>query len=368
MAKKAVRRRVTRTGKRSAVQDEFSKFIWRKIVFLISLPLIVFLIAGISSALGSADITVWDAYAAILHRIPFLSDYFHTSWLADICVWRLRLPRIVWGIMAGFGLGIAGCAMQAILRNPLASPFTLGISAGANFGVSLGVVLNLGLFGGMYLLIGNAFIFAMLCSGLILGLASIKGGTSEILILAGIAINYIFSAVSSLFKYFATDQQLREMAFWGMGDLGRFSWQQFSYVSVAFIICIPLLMLKAWDLNVMTVGDETAKSLGVNAEHTRMFIMTVSSLLIATIVCFTGTIGFIGLVAPHMARMIIGADHRFLIPASGVLGAVVLVGADGVAMNIISPVIIPVGVVTSLVGVPFFIYLILRRKRREFWS
>lgn len=366
MAKKAVRRRVTRTGKRSAVQDEFSKFIWRKIVFLVSLPIVVFLIAGISSALGSADITVWDAYAAILHRIPFLSDYFHTSWLADICVWRLRLPRIVWGIMAGFGLGIAGCAMQAILRNPLASPFTLGISAGANFGVSLAVVLNLGLFGGIYILIGNAFIFAMLCSGLILALASIKGGTSEILILAGIAINYIFSAVSSLFRYFATDQQLQEMAFWGGGDLGRFSWTEVSIVAIMLLVGTFLLMTKAWDLNVMTVGDDTAKSLGVDSGFLRLFVMSVSSLLIAGIVCFTGTIGFIGLVAPHMSRMVIGGDNRFQLPAAGLTGAVILVAADTVARRIMAPVILPVGTLTSLLGVPFFLYLILKR-RREYW-
>ncbi len=363
---KAVRRTVTRAGKRSAAQEEYKKFIGRKILFMIFLLFLIILLLGVIVTLGPLDISILEVYSAIIHK--FFSDYFVVDELTSIVIWNIRLPRVLWGIMAGIGLGISGCVMQAVLKNPLASPFTLGISSGAGFGVSLAIVLNLGVIGGAYIVIGNAFVFALLCSFFIIGLSAIKGATSETLILAGIAINYFFIAMSQLFKYFATDQQLREMAFWGMGDLGRFSWHQFSYVSVAFIICIPLLMLKAWDLNVMTVGDETAKSLGVNAEHTRMFIMTVSSLLIATIVCFTGTIGFIGLVAPHMARMIIGADHRFLIPASGVLGAVVLVGADGVAMNIISPVIIPVGVVTSLVGVPFFIYLIMRRKRREFWS
>ena len=366
MAKKAIRRRVTRTGKRSAVQEEFSKFIWRKIVFLISLPIVIFLITGISAALGSADITVWDAYAAILHKIPFLSNYFHTSWLADICVWHLRLPRIVWGITAGFGLGIAGAAMQAILRNPLASPFTLGISSGAGFGVSLAIVLNLGFFGGVYLVIGNAFIFSLLCCGIILGLASIRGGTSEILILAGIALNYIFSAMSQLFKYFATEQELKEMSFWGSGDLGVFSWPELSLVLVVYLFCVPLLMLKSWDLNVMTAGDDTAKSLGVDTGRLRIVVMTVSSLLIASIVCYTGTIGFVGLVAPHMSRMLIGGDNRFQLPASGLLGAVILVGADTVARRIIAPVILPVGILTAILGVPFFLYLILKR-RREYW-
>jgi iron complex transport system permease protein len=363
---KVVRRISSRTGKRSAVQKEFDKFISRKVIFLVSLPILLFLIAGISSALGSANITVWDAYAAILHRVPFLSDYFPSSWLADTCVWNLRLPRIVWGLMAGFGLGIAGCAMQAILRNPLASPYTLGITAGANFGVSLGVVLNLGFFGGMYLLIGNAFVFSMLCSGLILGLSRVKGGTAEILILAGIAINYIFTAVSSLFKYFATDQQLQEMAFWGGGDLGRFSWEEIGIVAVMLVVSSCLLMTKAWDLNVITLGDNTAKSLGVDSGYVRLFVMATSSFLIAGIVCFIGTIGFIGLVAPHMSRMVIGGDNRFQLPASGLVGAVTLATADVVARRIMAPNILPVGTITSIIGIPFFFYLIMKR-RREYW-
>ncbi len=256
--------------------------------------------------------------------------------------------------------------MQAILRNPLASPFTLGISSGAGFGVSLAVVLNFGFFGGMYLIIGNAFIFAMLCSGFILGLASIKGATAEMMILAGIALNYMFNAVSRLFKYFASEQELKEMSFWGMGDLGRFSWSEIQLVLIIVAICTFVLLLKAWDLNVMTVGDETAKSLGVDSARLRIIVMLASSLLIAGIVSFTGFIGFVGLVGPHMARMVIGGDHRFLLPASGLLGGVILVGSDTVARRIIAPVILPVGTMTAILGVPFFLYLILKR-RREYW-
>jgi iron complex transport system permease protein len=361
---KAVRRRGTRTGKRSAIQEEHSKRMVLKILLILALPVIIFIITGISATLGSADITVWDAYSAILHKI--LPGYFHSTWLSDICVWHLRLPRIAWAIAAGFGLGISGAAMQAILRNPLASPFTLGISSGAGFGVSVAIVLNFGLFGGMWLIIGNAFIFAMLCSGLILGLSAIKGATSEIMILCGIAMNYVFSAASRLLKYFSTDEELSEMSFWGMGDLGAFSWSELRIVVVIVVVCSFVLLMKAWDLNVMTVGDEAAKSLGVDSDRIRIVIMVASSLLIAGIVSFTGIIGFIGLVGPHMARMIIGADHRFLLPASGLLGGVILLGADTVARTIIAPIILPVGSVTAMLGVPFFLYLILKR-RREYW-
>jgi iron complex transport system permease protein len=348
---KAVRRRGTRTGKRSAIQEEHSKRMVLKILLILALPVIIFIITGISATLGSADITVWDAYSAILHKI--LPGYFHSTWLSDICVWHLRLPRIAWAIAAGFGLGISGAAMQAILRNPLASPF-------------VAIVLNFGLFGGMWLIIGNAFIFAMLCSGLILGLSAIKGATSEIMILCGIAMNYVFSAASRLLKYFSTDEELSEMSFWGMGDLGAFSWSELRIVVVIVVVCSFVLLMKAWDLNVMTVGDEAAKSLGVDSDRIRIVIMVASSLLIAGIVSFTGIIGFIGLVGPHMARMIIGADHRFLLPASGLLGGVILLGADTVARTIIAPIILPVGSVTAMLGVPFFLYLILKR-RREYW-
>ena len=364
MAKKAVKRARTRTGKRSAVQEEHGKFIGRKIVFLISLPILIFLITGISAALGSADVSVWNAYSTILHK--FFPNYFETTWLADVCVWHLRLPRIGWGIMAGFGMGIAGCAMQAILKNPLASPFTLGISAGAGFGVSLAVVLNMGFFGGMYLIIGNAFIFSLLCSGCIIGLASIKGGTSELLILAGIGLNYIFSAASGLFKYFATDQALRHMAFWGAGELGAYAWGEMKFVFIPLVICSSVLLMKSWDLNVVTAGDETAKSLGVDAERLRTLVMVTSSFLIASVVAFTGMIGFVGLVGPHMARMVIGADHRFLLPASGLTGSALLIAADTVARRIIAPVMLPVGSITAIIGVPFFMYLILKG-RRAYW-
>ena len=363
---KAVRRKGTRTGKRSAIQEEHSKRMGLKILLILALPVLIFIITGISATLGSADLTIWDAYSAILHRIPFLSNYFPSTWLSDICVWHLRLPRIAWAIAAGFGLGISGAAMQAILRNPLASPFTLGISSGAGFGVSLAIVLNLGVFGGMWLIIGNAFLFAMLCSGLILGLSAIRGATSEIMILCGIAMNYIFGAASGLFKYFSSDEELREMSFWGMGDLGAFSWSELRIVVVILVVCSAVLLMKAWDLNVMTVGDEAAKSLGVDSGRIRVIVMVASSLLIAGVVSFTGIIGFIGLVGPHMARMIIGADHRFLLPASGLLGGVILLGADTVGRTIIAPIILPVSSVTAVLGVPFFLYLILKR-RRQYW-
>jgi iron complex transport system permease protein len=352
-------------GQQSDVRDDYQRYVGKKIILLIGMFALIILLGAFFVTIGPLEVSVTEVYKILFSR--YFPDLFVTSGLPSQVVWNIRLPRIVAGIMAGFGLGICGCVMQSVLKNPLASPFTLGISSGASFGVAVAAVLGVGVISGPYLLVGNAFLFAMLCSLFIIALASFKGATSETLILAGIAINYLFSSLTDLFKYFATDEQLRLMVSWGMGDLSAFSWSNFMLLLCVFVICTPLLYLKANDLNIMVIGDENAKSLGIDANKVRMFCMLLASLLIATIVCFTGTIAFIGLVAPHMARMVIGSDHKYLFPASGLLGALVLICADVTGMNLIRPTIIPTGIMTSLLGVPFFMYLILKKKRKEFW-
>ncbi|HOV51684.1 MAG: Cobalamin import system permease protein BtuC [Methanosaeta sp. PtaB.Bin018] len=358
--------RSRRAGKKSGVELAHERFKFIRLFFVLSIVALLVLLTGFIITLGPLNISVADAYSALLAR--FWPDYFHVETLTSRVVWNIRFPRIVGGIMAGFGLGICGCVMQAVLKNPLASPFTLGITAGAQFGISIAAVIGVSIFGGPYFIIGNAFVCALFCSLFIIALAAIKGATSENLVLAGIAVNYFFTAISQLLKYFASDEQLRLMTNWGMGDLAAFSWANSCLLLAVFVICFPLLLSKSWDLNIMTAGDEAAKSIGVDAEKTRIFIMIVTSLLVATIVCFMGTIAFVGLVAPHMARMVIGGDHRFLIPASGVLGGLVLMSADAVGMNMIAPTIIPTGIMTSIVGVPFFMYLMMKGKRKEFWT
>jgi iron complex transport system permease protein len=358
--------RSRRAGKKGSSELAHERFKFIRIFFVLGIVGLLVLLTGIIITLGPLNISVADSYAALLAR--FWPESFVVDPLTSRVVWNIRFPRILGGILAGFGLGICGCVMQAVLKNPLASPFTLGITAGAQFGISIAAVIGISILGGPFFIIGNAFAFALICSLFIIGLAAIKGATSENLVLAGIAVNYFFTAISQLLKYFASDEQLRLMTNWGMGDLAAFSWTNSQILLAVFVICIPLLMSKCWDLNIMTAGDETAKSIGVNAERTRIFIMVVSSLLVATVVCFMGTIAFVGLVAPHMARMVIGGDHRFLIPASGVLGALVLMSADAVGMNLIAPTIIPTGIMTSIVGVPFFMYLMMKGKRKEFWT
>jgi len=350
--------------KSTEIKAEYKKFIGRKILFILFSIALIFIIAGVAATLGSADISFLETYSTILHK--FFPDYFDTRWLADVCVWNLRLPRILMGVLAGIGLAIAGTVMQGILRNPLASPFTLGISAGAGFGAAVAILLGAGVIAGEYLIIGNAFLFSLIPTFIILGLTRYKRATPETMILAGIAILYIFSAATTLLMYFSEAEAVKEAYFWMVGSLGRASWGDLVPITVVLACCLIPLMWKSWDLNVMGAGDETAKSLGINVERTRILVLLLASLMTAAIVCFTGTIGFIGLVAPHMCLMVIGGDNRFLIPASGLFGGALLLGADTIARTIIAPVILPVGVITAFMGGPLFLYLIMRKKK-EFW-
>lgn len=347
--------------KSAEIKAQYKKFTGRKVGFVLALVPVIVLLVGVAASLGTADVSLGDVYSAILHR--FFPSHFETSWLAEVCVWKLRLPRILMGILAGIGLGSAGCVMQGVLRNPLADPYMLGIASAAGFGASLAILLGTGILGGQYLVIGNAFIFALLCSVIILGLSSRKGAMPETMILTGIAMMFLFAALTTLLQYFAEAEAVKAAVFWMVGDLGRSSWEKLAIVAVVTAGCVPLLIWKSWDLNIMSAGDESAKSLGVRVERTRIIIMIVASLLVASIVCFTGTIGFVGLVAPHICRMVIGGDNRFLLPASGFVGALLLVLADTVARTVMSPVILPVGVVTAFLGVPLFVYLIMRKKR-----
>jgi len=374
-----MKREESRTMTAKDIKEQYKKFIGRKIFFVFFFAALILIISGVSTTLGSYPITVKEVYSiiwrgsiTILQNLDFIifhgvrefsREYFTTE---EIVVWQLRLPRIFLGIIAGIGLGLAGAVMQAILRNPLASPYTLGISSGAGFGASLAILAGAGIVGGKYLIIGNAFVFALLVSFIILALSSRKGATPETMILAGIAMMYLFGAMTTILQYFGEAEAVKEAVFWMVGDLNRASWPVVTIILGVLACCAPLLMLKSWDLNVMGAGDETAKSLGVNVKRIRVITMVVSTLLVATIVCFTGTIGFIGLVAPHMTRLAIGGDNKYVLPVSGLLGAVILISADLVARRIIAPVILPVGAVTAFMGAPLFLYLIMRR-RREYW-
>lgn len=361
---------VTRSGKVSLTRLQHAHLVWLKWLFLIFLAAFIVVSAAIIITFGQVPMSVGDVYRALAGRlIPGLAETTcQVDPLVAHVVWNLRLPLIFGGLLTGFGLGVCGCVMQAVLKNPMASPFTLGISSGAHFGVSLAAVFGVTVLDGPYFLVGNAFVCAMCCSGLIIGLSTLRGATSETLILAGIGVNYLFQAANQLFTYLADDEQLSVMTFWGMGSLNDLNWNSVLFLALVSAICLPLLYWKAWDLNLMTVGDESAKSMGVEANRVRITVMVVSSLLVAAIISFIGVIGFVGLIAPHIGRILLGNDHRFLIPASGGIGGALLLIANAVSMNLLHSVVLPTGIIMSILGVPLFMFLIFRGKRKEFWA
>lgn len=344
-----------------ALKERYAKFTGKKVLFVVILLIGMILLMSFSATLGTAPITIGEVYSTIMHRL--LPDHFPSCGLSDIVIWRLRLPRIILAVLSGIGLAVAGTVMQAILRNPLASPFTLGIASAGSFGATLAIILGVGFgFAGGTLVMVNAFIFAMIASFLILGLASYKRATPGTMILVGIAISFTFGAGTSLLQFFGEREEIVGVVFWMFGSVGRATWTNITILSLVLLFCAPYLIWKAKDFNVLGAGDETAKSLGVNVERLRLLGMLATSLITAVIISYTGIIGFIGLVCPHIARMVIGGDNRFLLPAASLLGAIILLGADTLARTILAPVIIPVGIMTSFLGGPLFFYLLMRQK------
>jgi len=350
------------------IKELYSRFTARKVVFILGSLGVLIVLSLFAATLGAARLGVGEVSSAIMARIfPFTG--IETTHFADVVVWHLRLPRIVMGIIAGAGLAVSGAAMQGIMRNPLVSPFTIGVSSGAALGASLAIVLGFNLVGGeKAIVVTNAFIFGLLTAFLVYCLARMRGVTGETLVLAGIAVMYFAGAATSLLQYIATEEELQAVVYWLFGSLTGAGWENILIVTVILFSCLPFLMRYSWDLNVMAAGgDEVATSLGVNAPRVRIITLILATLITAGIICFTGIIGFVCLVAPHITRLLIGADHRFLLPCSCIFGAILLVGADTIGRTIASPVIIPVGIVISFIGVPFFVFLLMTR-RKEYFS
>jgi iron complex transport system permease protein len=345
------------------VQTAFRHYHARKILFLSSVSAGILLLVGIAASLGSYDLTLTEVYTTILSGIfPSLSL---PETVASTIIWEIRLPRIAMAIVSGASLGVAGAILQGVLRNPLAEPFTLGISSAAAMGASLAIIGGIKIFGA-YSVVLNAFISAFLATMIIYSIAKSKGMTPEAIILAGIAIMFLLDAVTSFTQYLGTAEQVQAVVFWMMGSVSVASWETVFIVFFIAIISIPYLIYKASDLTIMGAGDETAHSLGINVERVRMRTLIFAALLTASVTAFCGIIGFVGLVSPHITRMVIGGDNRYVIPGSALVGGILLLGADTVARTILAPMILPVGIMTALVGVPFFMFLFIR-KRKEIW-
>jgi iron complex transport system permease protein len=341
-------------------KKKYRKLVAKRLLFLVVCAVSLFFIAGFSLAQGSSSISFTEAYAAVFNKI--FPNYFIVSSLADTVVWHLRLPRILMAILAGAVFAMSGSTTQAILRNPLATPYTLGVSAGAGLGASIGIILGQGILGEHLVIIGNAFVFSLIPALVIMLMIKRRGAEPATIILSGVAVMYVFSACNTLLQYFAEANAVTAAVFWLVGDLSRAAWWQLPYVLVVFIVCLAINVWLSWDLNLMKMGDDSAKSLGVEVDRVRKIILVAACISTATVVSFTGAIGFICLLAPHICRAIIGGDERFLIIASCLFGANLLLVADLIARRIIAPIMLPVGALTAFLGGPLLLYLLIRRK------
>jgi iron complex transport system permease protein len=279
---------------------------------------------------------------------------------ADVVVWNIRLPRIIAAVVCGWGLSLAGLSLQSLLRNPLASPSTLGISQGAAFGAAFSVVF---LGAEVVSVTISAFVGAMAATAVILILGRFKSLTPEAVILAGVALSALFASATILVQYVATETQLAVVVFWTFGDVARSSWREIALTAAAVLPASIFFLVRRWDLNALEFGSETATGLGVDVERLRLQGMAAAALMAALVTAFHGVIAFVGLVAPHMARRLVGADHRLLIPFATVLGALLLLAADTVGRILVGSGTLPVGVITSFMGAPMFLYLLIRGYR-----
>ena len=350
---------IVRDDTTQAALNDYSKYIRRKIFFIAACIAAIVLVAGYSLSVGEYDIGFWETYRIILDDLTGAS----TGGLKNYIVMDLRMPRLLTAVIAGVGLAIAGVAMQSTLLNPLADPYTTGVSSGAMFGATLAMISGISLVSSMrYALVINAFIFALIPMLIIFGVSKIKKASPATMIMAGIAVMYIFNAITTFIKLFADANALKELYEWQVGTLAYSTMEDVPIMLVFVVSGYIILQVLSKKLNLLASGDESAKGLGIDAEKLRRIILVIVALISASIVSFTGMIGFVGLVAPHIVRLFIGADNRFLMPASAAFGGLILVVADLVGRIVIAPAVLQVGVVTAFLGGPLFLWLIIRKK------
>ena len=355
------------THPKESTEVDFDKMVRTRFLILALLALLLVVVSFIAVLVGTLGpigpgrpeyISFGDAINAIFNRPGDFPNFY-----SDI-FWQVRIPRVILAAAVGAALACAGTAMQAVFRNPMADPFIVGVSSGASLGA---VVAGLTSFGAMAV-IGSIVTPALAFVGalgtvLLVYYLGVVGGKVYVntLLLSGVAVAAFLGAMVSLLIYF-NGQQYHKLAFWLLGSLSAPSWSAVAVVIVALTIGVVVIFISCRDLNALLLGEETAHNLGVDPEALKTTMLIVAAVMTAAAVAFTGVIGFVGLIIPHMVRILVGADHRILVPAATLTGATFLVLADTLARTVISPTELPVGIVTALCGGPFFLYL-LRRNR-----
>ncbi|NVO23278.1 FecCD family ABC transporter permease [Donghicola mangrovi] len=338
----------------------YHRLVLRRLFVLSGLTVLLCLSVAIDVSLGPARYALPDVVRTVL----FPSE---AALQMRVVVWDIRMPIALLAVTVGGCLSLAGAQMQTILANPLASPFTLGLSAAASFGAALAMVLGVALVPAALALMVpiNAFAMAMVAALLIFALSGMRGVTTETIVLLGIALVFTFNAALALLQYFASEQALAAVVFWTMGSLTKATWGKVAVTALILAVCTPLFARRAWALTAIRLGEVRAAAMGVPVRRLRLETLLLVSLLAAVPVSFVGTIGFIGIVGPHIARLLLGEDQRFFLPGSILSGALILSATSVLSKAILPGAVLPIGIITALVGVPFFATLIFTHGRRQ---
>lgn len=332
----------------------------RNFIIVVAAVMVVSLV--LSMGVGKYGIGVKEAWGII---VDCATGGYDGSLNQDI-VWNQRFPRALMAVTVGAALAVAGAVMQSMLQNPLADPYTTGVSSGASFGASIYVVLGITILpvSSTTGLISNAFLLSLVPALIILVMSVFKRVTATTMILIGIGVMYMFSSLTQMLKLQATPQQMQQLYMWQLGSLSEGTLGNFAVVLVVAVLCCGLLYYFRYDLNLLSVGDKPAVTMGTNPWRVRVVCLVIVSFLTSVTVSFTGVIGFVGLVAPQIVRLFLGSDNRYLLPASAVFGGFFLIACDCIG-RVIGSTGVPVGVVTAILGSPLFLYLLVQKGRKK---
>ena len=346
------------------LREQYARYIRAKLFAGVVLVGLIAIVTVVSLRTGAYPLGFLDIAAALTGRGD--DSIRHVFW-------NIRVPQALAALLVGACLGLAGTAMQNVLRNPLASPFTLGISQGAVFGAVFAiVVLGAGtvaitegarsITASPYAIVVCAFAGSLITVLALVLLSSLRDLSPAALILAGVAINAFFGSTTMLLQYFASDVEVASTVFWTFGDLKKAQWPALGLIAATMLPPAGFFLWRGWRFNAMTWGDDTARSLGVNVSSLRLMTLVLAALMASVATAFVGIIGFVGLIAPHAVRMIIGQDHRFLFPYAALAAGLLLLVSDLLARTMMSPIVLPVGILTSFAGAPLFLYLLVKHR------
>ncbi|MBR2254205.1 MAG: iron ABC transporter permease [Candidatus Methanomethylophilaceae archaeon] len=355
------------TDEREEFKEAYRSHSLRKVSFIAVCAFLTFIVVCYASTLTVFDAGILDVMGVVWDHLTGVTYEPYTEhWYQDCEVWNLRMPNILFAVIAGMALAVGGAVMQSVMDNPLADPYLSGVSSAACLGVAVALIMGFSVMSGTTSqigMMGNAFLFSLIPIAMIVVLSSYNRISPATIVLIGVALSSLFNALDTLLLAQANDDTLATVYDWQIGSIANLTWDSLPFALTVTVACSVILGLLSRRLNLMSLGDRSAQSLGLNVMRLRIGSLLVISVMTATVICYAGVIGFLGLVCPHMIRLVLGADNRFVIPASAALGALVLVGAYSASLSISIVGSIPVGVVMSAIGAPILLLLIVRNRK-----